>query len=400
MANFIEVGKREGVFGCITSSWGDWGAENLRENNMTGFAYSAAATWEPGIPDIDGFLRRYVAVQYGADSPELAAAEKTLGWQELAGVGTHMAFYHRSVKVQPREAKWIDRMTTLVADMKQARAAIATARGQVRFEKDHLASLDHAAKRFLYAAQREILLGSIAAELKDKPFGELPGQKRAAMQRDLTRLRDDSTNISAEFERLWMRNNKYPMLQDNISRLQKQTSGLQDLIVKAQAGEIALAPPPPDVVFWYPDKGLDVSTTATTGTKYFVRALILDKDVQFAELKCWIDDRGAVKVNGAQVAEPRFSMPAASANVGHLLKRGVNHIAIEGLNRYGGAGVLFALEIRFVDGTTQTVTGDDQWRTTDKATGKWATTTPKGAAWQPVRILPPAPDSTLITVDW
>ena len=107
IAAFTRAGKRAGAMGSVVSSWGDDGAENLRENNWLGYAFSAAAAWESDAPATDPFVRRFVVTQYGADSPELARAERLLGWQEFEGVPSVGQLYRRPPLVRPRAPAWV-----------------------------------------------------------------------------------------------------------------------------------------------------------------------------------------------------------------------------------------------------------------------------------------------------
>ena len=395
---FAAVGKRDGAIGSITSSWGDNGAENLRENNRTGYALSAAAEWEAGSPETDEFLARFAAENYGPDARALAEVEKLLGWQEFPGGQYYGSLFHKSLKLRPAKDEWIARMAKLGGEMKRARQLIAENRAKVRYNAAHLDSLDHAARRFAYVADRELTLDRIARMLDGKSTGELSAPESSAIGADLARLRDELLAITAEFAQLWLRNNKYPMLDFNLERLGKQTAALQDMLDRQQAGTLAQAPPVTGTWIWF-DEPLP-HTSASTGMKWFVRDFTPGKDPVLAELKVWVDDRATVFVNGQKVMSVVHRDPAQSASILHLLKPGRNTIAIEAENRWGAGGMIANLELRYADGTSELLTGDTIWRSTKKQPrGAWKSGTGTGA-WNPARILGEGAIDPWTGVDW
>src|SRR5262249_14870721 len=155
VAGFADAGKRAGAIGCVASVWGDDGGENLRENNWLGYAFAAAASWEARSSEIASFPERFVAVHYGTASPELADAERPLGWQEFEGLGFAGRVYHRPALIRPRTAAWLARMRSLEDDMERVQQDLRRARPGVRFDRDHLDALALSAARFEYIAERE-----------------------------------------------------------------------------------------------------------------------------------------------------------------------------------------------------------------------------------------------------
>jgi len=76
--NFIKCGYERGVWGEVTSTWGDNGAENLRELNYYGFAFSADCAWSPDKATYKSFKKRFFPEFYGTDSPDLRDAFENL----------------------------------------------------------------------------------------------------------------------------------------------------------------------------------------------------------------------------------------------------------------------------------------------------------------------------------
>ncbi|MGI8906214.1 MAG: glycoside hydrolase family 20 zincin-like fold domain-containing protein [Candidatus Sumerlaeaceae bacterium] len=391
IAELTAAGRAHGAIGSITSSWGDNGAENLRENNMTGFAYSAATEWETTAPSRDSFLRRYVVQQYGREAPPVLAAETFLGWALPEGIGNWNALLHQNIRIKVARADLVTSMQKLLTQAERVQKDLASYNARSLYNEEHIAVLAHCLKRVHYLASRIVTLDEIARTLQKQRSGELPGETQVRMQLQLAGLRDELTDITGEYTGLWLRRNKYPKLDDNLTRLQNQIAQLQGFLVELQAGELANYPPMKGVWFWYPEP--DPQQASTTSTKYFVRELELASDPMKAQLRLFCDDNGRAFINGRSAADANFGTGSADKDVNVQLKKGRNFIAVQASNEWGAAGVLFSLVIRLRDGSTIELTGDDQWRTMDlkQETAAWRNQPPVGDDWKPVKLLGAAP---------
>lgn len=239
VAAFTRAGKRAGVLGSVTSSWGDDGAENLRENNWAGYAFGAATAWESVTPALDPFLRSFVATRYGVDSPDLARAERTLGWQEFEGVSWTARLYHRPPLVRRRREPWLLRMRQLRADMLAVQRDLRRARRVARFEADHLDALELCASRYRFIAERELFLDAAARAVSgEAPAGSDAG--RTGWQAEgLARLAARSAVLTRQFGRLWLRHNRPEGLEENLARMNRQTIMLERLLRRAQEGRLS-----------------------------------------------------------------------------------------------------------------------------------------------------------------
>jgi hypothetical protein len=238
VADFAQAGKREGAFGCVTAAWGDGGSENLRENNWAGYAFAAAASWEEGAPPADVFVRRFATLEYGTDAPELARVEKLLGWQEFEGIGWAGRLYHRAPPVRTRPVATIRRMQALDADMRQVERDLDVAAGSTRFHRDHLIAARHAARRYLYIADRELTLDAAGRSLGSRTAAQLPAAERERIAGELDRLAAAADTLQAEFGRLWLVHNRPEGLEINERRMAKQGMMLRRLSALARSGRL------------------------------------------------------------------------------------------------------------------------------------------------------------------
>lgn len=379
------IGKEEKVLGSITSSWGDSGAENLRENNLLGFAYSAAVEWEEGAPDADTFLRRYTTTQYGVESAPLAEVHRLLGWHGYLGEIYPVTLFHKPLVVRTHPEEYLQGLRTLEENMRRVRSLLAEHADSMRFDRDHAASLRHAADRYLYLARRYQVMDRIARTLGSRRSGELAPREQRVIQRSLEGLRKDLLKITADFSRLWLRSNKHPMLNNNLDRLHRQIAEAQRLVTLAQTGELTSQPEPDAVWFWYPDD--DPRTLSSEGTRYFIRSFDLSEAPVSAELRCWADDRAVVFINGEEISPTVYGSPPVRKRVEGALKKGRNYLAIEGFNSIGAAGILLELRIRLPGDEIVKITGDEDWRVAIEPGLNWQSSLPEDANWIPVKLL-------------
>ncbi|GAB4313789.1 MAG: hypothetical protein Kow0059_05150 [Candidatus Sumerlaeia bacterium] len=399
---FVGVGKREGVLGSITSSWGDWGAENLRRNNWPGYAFSAAAEWERGglESEPERFLRRFVAVHYGADLPELARAIKRLGWLDGIEEAHPVRRFHARPFIGPMKPGWTDKMRTLEAGMQQALAAIEAARPAVRFNAADLDPLAHAARRYLWMARRDQLLERVHLLYEANQGAPLDADRRREIAEEFAALRDELIAITAEFQTLWLRDCKFPMLQDNLKRLQDQVAILSNYVTRLSTEDLVRRDKPRMAWFWYPD---DNPTSITTyGTRCFLRPLDIEQEPYIATLKFWADDSGSVFLDGERVLSASYGVEVPERNISGLLKPGRHWLAIRARNDFGAAGIAIELTLRSREGVVHTITGDEHWRVCrGELEGRdWMTAPPEGPDWIPVKIFGTGLIPPFDFIDW
>lgn len=397
-----QEGRKYGAIGSIMSSWGDNGAENLRENNWTGFAYSAATEWETTAPETDEFIRRYVVTRYGTPMDSEAAkaliqAEKLLGWSVPKGFSTYGQLFHRDVRVKPSPKDQITTMVKLDADMKQVRWALATARDAVRFDLEHLDVLDQVALRLFVMAQRQVGLNRIAHDLGTTVSGGLSPEAQEDIRNTLMFLRDGVLQIAADYPAQWLSRNKFPKLDFNIDRLYRQVGQLQSLLNEADNGTLRAEQPPTGTWMWFPDP--DPKTKSTTSTNYFVRLIDVPAGLNSAELRIFADESARVYINGKRAARATYGGGLVVKDVKDMIRPGKNYIAIEASNTYGAAGLLLSLAISSPGGDT-VLTGDDHWRVTKTKRPTWMTELPRGKDWLPVKLLGSGLVPPWENIDW
>ncbi len=399
VGNFIAAGKRENVMGSITSSWGDRGAENLRDNNWVGWAFSAACEWQVDNPGRDEFLADFMRTHFGLASPSLVDAFTKIGWLDYLESNYYDGMFHRRLRIKFIRDDWKKKMVRLEKDMGDVMEAIDAERDKARFNADQLDGPRHAARRYLYMARRDQDLDRLAHLMGNQPVRDMPEKRQREVLATLEKHRNELLGITHEFAQLWLRDNKFPKLDFNLTRLNDQVANLQHLLVLGIDGVLQKAPPPQGTWFWYPEKDPRQETPTAESPK-FLRVFQLEEIPLSAELKCWADDRATVYLNGRRIFRTTYPEDPKSESVRERLKVGENIIALDARNSNGAAGILFELHMLFADGRTVLITGDDQWRTVAEVKGDWMSSPPSGESWKPVMLLGTGPIEPWGFINW
>jgi hypothetical protein len=122
--------------------------------------------------------------------------------------------------------------------MEEARLLLAAARRDVRHHWNELDVLDHAARRFLYVARREIILDHVARGLGGRRSADLGIDEGNEAIAALRRLRDESAALTIEYRALWLRTNKRPSVGAVLLQMKRQTTSLDDLLARAIDGTL------------------------------------------------------------------------------------------------------------------------------------------------------------------
>ena len=238
-----DAARSAGAAGLILSSWGDNGAECLRQSNWPGYAFAGDAAWRR--PDsTDTFLRRFAVCEFGTADPRISEALRIVGWQQFPSLGFSQRVIYRPVRVAPRTPAWAARMNLLAPDMLRARAAVGGAFSQVRFRVDELEVLDYAAARYLLTASRETALDRLGSSLVGMGWSRLPMTERDRYTRLLQAAADSSAILDQRYRSLWLRHNRRQELETVAVRQAGMTRDLGNIARAARDGSLSLTGTP------------------------------------------------------------------------------------------------------------------------------------------------------------
>lgn len=218
-----------GAAGFVAASWGDGGARSLRSANWPGYAYAAEAAWFGPAP-FDEFLPRFGVVEYGSASPEIARAIGLVGLREFPTLGYSQRVLERPVDVRIRSASWRTQMQALDRDMRDARLAVGRGVAGARFNARDLMVVDNAASQLQHAAQRELVLDSLARRLAIAPWGSMSTEERVAWEARVSALRDSLAWARDRYASLWRGGNRELLLRPVLERMDEQCRAYETLL--------------------------------------------------------------------------------------------------------------------------------------------------------------------------
>jgi putative heme-binding domain-containing protein len=92
-------------------------------------------------------------------------------------------------------------------------------------------------------------------------------------------------------------------------------------------------------------------------------------------------------INNVEACSGEDWRSALVANVTSMVQPGKNILAIQGVNKGGGAGLIAKLRITFNDDSTQEIATDATWRVSDKDPKQWKTVAFDDSDWSKPRLL-------------
>ena len=204
--------------------------------------------------------------------------------------------------------------------MEKARKVFHYAESKVKYHKEHFRVLDNVSRRYIYLAERYDALNDIAKIMGDRKASELTQQELLTIKSKLILLRDTSIQLNSEYAELWLQRNKYPMLDNNLNRIQRQIAEFQQILTLLESGDLVASSKPVGTWFWYPEGDPLVKTEI--GKAYFERVVELSDNATFVEIKCWADDTATVYINGRKMVTAIMTANRSPAMPDMLLKKG------------------------------------------------------------------------------
>jgi hypothetical protein len=142
---------------------------------------------------------------------------------------------------------------------------------------------------------------------------------------------------------------------------------------------------------WYPEGSPEKS--APLGTRYFRRTLDLPAAFAGARVHITGDNECTIFVNGTEVHRSDNLRIVPDVDVRDHLHPGVNVLAVSVKNVGGGpnpAGLVGVMEIRHADGTSERITTDSAWKSSEKEIPGWQGAAFDDGGWVHAKIIGPA----------
>jgi hypothetical protein len=222
-----------GASGTILSSWGDDGAENLRELNWPGYFLGAATAWSPMETSLDTLTAAFVVHHFGTEDERMTAVLNS-----LADVAPY-ADYHdiwRHPFLPPREgppADYAQRIAQIRKKMGFVTKTLPSLKKSVRRNEDFLTYLDFTARQLLWFAEKVEYAREIGAACRAGKPGRPAVRKMLARCREMVRRLEV---MKEEYRRLWLLTNRPENLDLLMRRYDMQISYWNEKLEELSAG--------------------------------------------------------------------------------------------------------------------------------------------------------------------
>lgn len=228
--NFTRIGYRRGAIGAMTSSWGDYGAETLRELNYLGYAYAAECSWSPEQADYGFFKPVFMRQFFGAETEQFTHIYDIMN--RITGQVSIFDFRKHPLDPLPLAKLNRQQRLNLRADADSVlRLGSELTGSETKLHADILRFL---AQKVHFLLDRLDFTQAVLSASAEAPLTASALQKRQDLGQKLIvaagRLKD-------EYQRLWLATNKPEGLELLLSDWQDQIGYLQDLLASASAIE-------------------------------------------------------------------------------------------------------------------------------------------------------------------
>lgn len=120
---------------------------------------------------------------------------------------------------------------------------------------------------------------------------------------------------------------------------------------------------------------------------FFVRKKITLKDTPVhAKLQFTADDYSQAVINGKEAAFSNSWRETVVADVAHLLKKGENILGFQYYNKDTHGGVFGELYVQYADGSSEKISTDGSFKSTEREIKNWATLLVDDSAWDAVIV--------------
>ena len=218
---FTKEGYKAGAAGVIVSTWNDDGAAELRELNYPGYAWSAECAWNPETPSAADFENVFFKQYYktGSDLPRiicelLSSTSNQISWYDF----WHAPFIEKQEWDVPARAASIESSMPEVLSLINKATAVVGANGDILDLYELVANMDR------YWAHKTVDVNEIRSLAANSSM--TVEEKRARIMPITDSLLASLSKLKNEYTRLYLRTNRFPMLQLIESRFDDQSKEL------------------------------------------------------------------------------------------------------------------------------------------------------------------------------
>ncbi len=215
--NFTREGYKSGAVGVIVSTWNDNGAAELRELNYPGYAWSAECAWNPENATPADFENVFFKQYFKTDSdlPRII-------FELLSSTSNQISWYEfwRAPFLQKADLSIPTRASSIESTMPEVLSLIKKAREACRSNRDILDLYEIVVNINKYWADKVTGVNTMENIISDSTLNM--NQKKAEIDSITDSLLSSLARIKKNYTNLYLRTNRYPMLQLIESRFEDQ----------------------------------------------------------------------------------------------------------------------------------------------------------------------------------
>lgn len=392
--NLNRDGMENGSIGLLTSTWGDYGSEDLREFNYYGYAWTAECAWNPKKAETDAFNTAFFADYYGTAGREMQTVYNYLSSP------SNQYHYHAlwRAPMLPLPQGWettipsVLRVQSITATMPQVLALLDEAKRSVTRNADQIQRLEFVARQNLWYAKK------ITAQEKIKQLQQsASGGAHAQAAAEITALANDVINglaeLKKEYRRLWLLTNKPEGLELLEQRYDLQTAYWKEIVERAQKGVFTYDPVIASAFIYHPSANPSQREMPQVQSAAFRKTFTVPSGLRSAKLQLIGDSYAKLAVNGKEAGEV-YARRSLSLTEEHqrvkvvdilplLSESGANVLTVDVKNfsPNGSAGVNIFVEFTSRDGSVSKLRTDSTWKVSERPEEGWKTAAFNDAGW-------------------
>ncbi|MEA1996972.1 MAG: family 20 glycosylhydrolase, partial [Gemmatimonadota bacterium] len=209
-------GIDKGALGAVTSSWCDYGAANLRQNNLWGYAFAAQCAWSPGKANRREVERIFWKNFFGVEKAgSFVRLNGLLVASAARGSTVNDLWRHPLMGASKRGGAGpspVKRGEDILKKMEKAREILASAQTTVRANRDYLDLLLFNVEMAELLGRKYIWMGSYKRDRK----ASLPPEKAASLAADAGEMVRTYGAVRKRFEDIWLKYNRPEGLENNL----------------------------------------------------------------------------------------------------------------------------------------------------------------------------------------
>ncbi|MHA1143145.1 MAG: glycoside hydrolase family 20 zincin-like fold domain-containing protein [Candidatus Helarchaeota archaeon] len=205
--SLIKKGIQEGAIGAVTSTWGDYGNENFRENNLYGYILTADVSWNSTTFTLDRFHEAYARQFFGTTDLKIVEAmhlissvnQRLSGWFPIPLPQFYNEFWKHPFPAPKFKIKR-KKMKKIIQDMEEGIRLLQQVKRSVKKNSDYLEYIKFGAEIGLYFAKKSLITQTVQKALNKK----MDSKTKSSCIAKIRMLHDELNQLNKKYRQLWL----------------------------------------------------------------------------------------------------------------------------------------------------------------------------------------------------